>query len=380
MSDPKSPSQQAAEDQNDRVIASGAEALNQKNKRQSGKSFNVYRYPSDLGTDKYPHYLMFFITVRQSDLSENEKTTNVSDVQFDTSQNNTGVDKSTKSAQGFGVLGGAAAGKKIGSDVGNALGGPAATTVGAGIGVFVGAGAGVAALASVGGKGNGKDQVTIKDAIALYMSGKPSVQYQANWADEEIGIVGGLSERLGQIKSAGDLFSIDTLKNTLGGGMASYVLSQSMAAGNFGGLGNAGAAMSASAGVTPNPFRAQLFKSMGFRTFSYEYVFLPKNFTEYDEAQNIIKTFKMYMHPTLGPGKFVLNYPAEFTIAYYYKDDRNKELYKISNCALTNLSVEYGGTDFTTFKATPGYPTEIGMKLQFTELEVLSRERIEAGY
>lgn len=377
MSDPKSPSQ-TAEDQNDRVIASGAASLSQKNNGQSGKSFNVYRYPSDLGTDKYPHYLMFFITVRESDLSETEKKTNVSDLQFDTSQNNTGVDKSTRAAISFSGVTGVVAGVKTGTDIGNAVGGPAAAAVGAAVGAGVGALAGPAAMALVGGLG--KDQVTIKDAIALYMSGKPSVQYQASWADEEIGIVGGLSERLGQIKSAEDLFSMDTLKNTLGGGMSSYVLSQSMAAGNFAGLGNAGAAMSAAAGVTPNPFKAQLFKSMGFRTFSYEYVFLPKNVTEYHEAQQIIKTFKMYMHPTLGPGKFVLNYPAEFTIAYYYKDDRNKELYKISNCALTNLSVEYGGTDFTTFKGTKGYPTEIGMKLQFTELEVLSRERIEAGY
>lgn len=379
MSDPKSPSQ-TAEDQNDRVIASGAASLSQKNNGQSGKSFNVYRYPSDLGGDKYPHYLMFFITVRESDLSETEKKTNVSDLQFDTSQNNTGVDKSTRSAIAFSGATGAVATAKIGSSIGSALGGEAAATVGAVTGAVFGVPIAIEAMKSVGGTENGKDQVTIKDAIALYMSGKPSVQYKASWADEEIGIVGGLSERIGQIKSAADLLSMDTLKNTLGAGMASYVLSQSMAAGNFGGLGNAGAAMSAASGVTPNPFRAQLFKSMGFRTFSYEYVFLPKNVTEYHEAQQIIKTFKIYMHPTLGPGKFVLNYPAEFTIAYYYKDDRNKELYKISNCALTDLSVEYGGTDFTTFKGTKGYPTEIGMKLQFTELEVLSRERIEAGY
>jgi len=263
--------------------------------------------------------------------------------------------------------------------------GNAASTVGLFVGGTLGAATGLLTVAAIGG--TQKDQVTIKDAIALYMSGKPSVQYQASWADEDIGIVGGLSKKIGQLKSASDLLSIDTFKNAggailggVGGGMASYVLSQSMARGNVGGLGNAGGAMSAAAGVTPNPFKAQLFKSMGFRTFSYEYVFLPKNITEYNEAQKIIKTFKLYMHPTLGAGKFILNYPAEFTIAYYYKDDRNKELYKISNCALTNLSVEYGGSDFTTFKGTKGYPTEIGMKLQFTELEVLSRERIEAGY
>jgi hypothetical protein len=76
----------------------------------------------------------------------------------------------------------------------------------------------------------------------------------------------------------------------------------------------------------------------------------------------------------------MLNYPAEFNIVYYHKQSRNPELFRISNCALIDLSIEYGGNDFTTFRNNPGVPTEIAMKLTFTELEVLSRERIEAGF
>jgi hypothetical protein len=383
MADPKSPYNSLAPDANDRVLASGAASLlsqryvDEHPGSTSSGAFNVYRYPSNIGSDEYPHYVMFFITVRESDVSDSEKKSKQNMLKFDYSKNNSGVDKSEASAQGFELVASLAGGAKTGSAAAKGLGfGKGGQDI---LGVF---GAGMFEdILRNSGVAKQKDQVLLKDAIALYMTGKPSVQYQANWEDQDIGIVGGLSKNLSQMGSVKDIFNdVDNLKRTIGGGMASYVLSQSIKQGDFGGLGNAGAAFSAAAGVTPNPFKAQLFKSMGFRKFSYDYVFLPKNPTEYKEVQNIIYTFKRYMHPTLGAGKFILNYPAEFTIAYFHKDDRNKELYKISNCALTNLSIEYGGTDFTTFKGTRGAPTEIAMKLEFTELEVLSRERIEAGY
>jgi hypothetical protein len=68
-------------------------------------------------------------------------------------------------------------------------------------------------------------------------------------------------------------------------------------------------------------------------------------------------------------------------------------LHKISSCVLTNLDVDFGSdNDFMTFKPDDesddvnrtsqrsGYPTEITLKLQFTELEVLTRNRIGEGY
>jgi hypothetical protein len=303
-------------------------------------------------------------------------------VQFDYSKNNPGIAKSERVIDaGVGVLGavalgaaGAASGEFLGSYVG-----PKTANIAAVAGGLIGAKVG-AENAYDANLGKGKNQVTLKEAIALYMSGKPSVEYQANWADEELGIVGGLGENINQLSSMKDILDPNKLKSVMKGGFSSYILTQAMKKGDVGGLGNIGAATSAAAGVTPNPFRAQLFKSMGFRTFSYDYVFLPKNETEYVNVQNIIYTFKRYMHPVLGSSKFILNYPAEFTIGYYHKGSVNKELYKISNCALTKLSVEYGGTDFVTFKGTQGAPTEIAMKLEFTELEVLTRDRIEAGY
>jgi len=53
---------------------------------------------------------------------------------------------------------------------------------------------------------------------------------------------------------------------------------------------------------------------------------------------------------------------------------------RLPNCALTDLKVEYGGSDFTTFKGTNGAPSEMTLQLSFTELEILTADRIEQGY
>ena len=116
MADPKSP--YSVMEQNDRALAAGATSLAAANREKAGDgAFNVFRYPSDLGSDQHPHYLMFFITVRESDISPSEVRADPA-VQFVFSQNNSGVDKSTTSATGFGVAAGIRGGLQAGQSIG----------------------------------------------------------------------------------------------------------------------------------------------------------------------------------------------------------------------------------------------------------------------
>lgn len=344
---------------------------------ESPGAFEVFRYPAELGDDENPHYLMFFITVRESDISETEKIAEINgeSVSFDLSNANS-ISKSTEAAQGANVglgittaIGGIAKAAQ-GILSGNTASGPFVATQ-----AVLRTGAAVAGGVSLAALSLGRDQVILKNAIALYLSNKPSSSYKAAWMDEELGAPGAV---LSGNKITPTLEGLKTALGAVQGAAASYILQtaneqsgiEKQVAGTF----------QVAAGIAPNPFKAQLFKSMNFRTFSFDYIFLPKNGPEYKVVQNIIKTFKLYMHPKFAAGKFILNYPAEFNIVYYHKEKRNEELFRISNCALTDMSVEYGGTDFTTFKGTEGAPSEIAMKLTFTELELLSRERIEAGF
>ena len=89
------------------------------------------------------------------------------------------------------------------------------------------------------------------------------------------------------------------------------------------------------------------------------------------------------MHPENDPTGLFLEYPSEFDIKYLYRGDENKELSKISTCALTDMKITYGNQDaFTTVKSTnhPGAPAEINIELAFTELETLTSKRIQDGF
>jgi hypothetical protein len=336
---------------------------------------------------------MFYISKRDGDRSATE-TAAPTDFQVDFSrQNRPERDAGPGFISAMAAIGAAEAAMNIvdkASDILNKAGVPSeltrrgevvAAVGGAGVGFVVGQ-----VLA------NNRDKVTLKTAIALYLNNKPSVAYSANWQDTELGVIGGAPEIASNLKNvitgvegntSFDGGRIDAAKNALAGmgGAVAAIGVKNLNDSVLGKFGDAAGLVSAATGRAVNPYKAQLFKSMGFRTFSFDYVFLPKNEAELKQIQNIIKTFRKYMHPNTGREQFFLSYPAEFNIEYHYRENgRNTYLPQISSCALTNLKIEYGGSDFVTFKGTDGAPAEISLSLSFTELEVLTAERVEQGF
>lgn len=403
---------------NNALFNAGAAALNftkDAPKLKSGDgNLRVHRYPSNVGDEDIPHYVMFFISKRRGDIGAETPTVSKKlnvDVSNVNRANLQGAALKTVGTAAF-IAGGAKAGAQFVSEVASAaaldqtnvaeLQTVVSTTKILGAVAGAGIGAGAAGTTKVF---DNRDLTTLKESIALYLTGTPSASYKAIWQDKDVGILAGFAEQFGSafsqgltgIRQVGDALSdpsiegfktaADTLKNAAAQALrvgASGAVSIGLAnAPKFEGIGDLGALISSGAGVAVNPFRTQLFQNMGFRTFSFTYNFLPKSETEYRQVKNIIKTFKKYMHPTLSQDKIIMGYPAEFSIAYYYGNEQNKELFKIGNCALTDMQVNYGGTDFITFRdtvATKGAPAEISIQLQFTELEILTEQKIEDDY
>ena len=391
-----------------------AESKYNKNGNVRSDGLEVYRYPNDVGSNEYPNYIMFNIIKREGDIGNEEQVAKSSigdGVQLntllgmvkDTSRQNR-YDLSPRLAAAAGFVGAALGGLQAGSDAVKSVGqsvadklpiaplGAIVKAEATAAGNVVGVAVGLAAGATVGAVSMDRDRITLKTTIALHLNNKPSVSYKASWADKELGIIGGAGQVFGDMKAEmeGREGFMDNAK-----GIGSAALKA------FQGLGGAAATMAlkkvndtplkefgdvqsffeAGTGQALNPFKAQLFKNMEFRTFSFDYVFLPRDEVEYNSVQTIIKTFKRYMHPTLGKENFFLGYPAEFNITYFHKNGPNYEnIFKLASCALTDLKVEYGGADFVTFKGRKGAPTEIAMSLSFLELELLTEERVMDGY
>lgn len=140
--------------------------------------------------------------------------------------------------------------------------------------------------------------------------------------------------------------------------------------------------------VTRQPHMEFILDNIENRTFSFEFAFSPKNEQEVRIVHNIIKQFKLSAVPKISSmsgtyGQFLM-YPHVFDISMVSNGTENTWINKIGTSVLTNINVDYTKSGkFTSFndldgKGTP--PTHVGLKLDFTEISILSQQLIEQGY
>ena len=277
----------------------------------------------------------------------------------------------TAVAQGGAVAGAATAFGVHNASSGTGVSGLAKTGVAA-IGGALGLGAG-AALANGAG-----ESVKLAGSISLFVPQSIVTGYSANWDEVDLGPIAGKIGSTGG--SITDLLSAGGETAELIGRGAIAAAAQIPAAVGVGDF-NAGDLFEATSKKVGNPYKEQLFKSMGFRQFSFTYTFSPKTAGEAASVKEIIKQFKANMHPDVSPDGMFLIYPSEFIIEFAYMGGANPNLPIVSNCALKNVKVTYGPDGMmNTFQGSGGMPSETTMELQFVELVTLTRDMVEAGF
>ena len=128
------------------------------------------------------------------------------------------------------------------------------------------------------------------------------------------------------------------------------------------------------------------FRNINKRKFQYTFKMLPKSREEADMVFEIVKAFKKHMSASFKEGNRsgkTLIVPDTFNIEYMYNGGKNQYLHQISECVLETVDVSYGGDRYKTFAAVEGKgapPVETTMSLNFAELELISRERVEEGF
>lgn len=341
--------------------------------RNSKFDINVQQYPSDLGAQDLLHYIEFGINVRGR--SEVDKTKRLFEVKRDPdAAGMTEEELSTVT-----TLGAAAVGGVVGYGITSSI-----------VGLVEKTGAknltsaqktAIKAAGAVGGTIAGATvtkandllkpdtSYRISDVIALYVDGPPTVRYNMNYANKDLGtlagiIKGGVGETLKVLGPTSEQF-------------AAAFNAFAKLPGAFGTL-DVQAALSASTKTALNPFREVIFESVDFRAFSFKYKFLPKSKEESEKVRNIIKLFKYHMHPEMSKSKLFFIYPSEFQITYYFQSAENSYIHKFAPCVLETMEVSYGGEQFSSFD--DGNPTEVNMALTFRETEILTKKMIDKGY
>ena len=348
------------------------------------------QYPEDLFQSNQPNAVGFYILTRKSSIAAKQQG-NTTDVirfgeadehfnpEYDTSANRASSEMNAQKN----VVGGAAAVSALGAGL-SFFKGNGDSSFGSFLNKgakVVGATAGAAILSRGAHEGMTEDDnnsLTFLDtSIHLHVPQSVITQYQADWQGEELGVAGALANRRSNQTDGAEIVEL------LGRGIISAAANIPRAAG----IGNADFASSIEATTKKlnNPFKEQLFKSIGFRKFAFGYTFSPRNESEAMTVERIINLFKYHMHPEISPGQMFLVYPSEFLIEFLHVEDgqvhTNHHMPRIAGCALTDVKITYGpdGT-FQTIKDTKGMPSEITMELSFTELETLTANRIAEGY
>ena len=217
--------------------------------------------------------------------------------------------------------------------------------------------------------------------IALYMPPTVSVSYGANYNDTEIGILaesgGEVIQAFMDVKSAGGdtASAVEAATKVAGGGVKDALNKFALTTLDAAAQG-ASALIAMERGKIITPRMEMMFSGIGRRSFSYDFMFIPKSKQESDRVEEIIKMFKIHMHSSFVGGDVrEMEIPNYFNIRYMYRGNENKHLNKISTCVLTKLDVNYGSDRYVSYD--DGAPQTTKISMGFTEMEIITRDKIE---
>lgn len=233
-------------------------------------------------------------------------------------------------------------------------------------------------------------------AIALYLPPGVKVSYGMQYDTEPTDLSGQLLGTIGEAKNATGAF--EKFKTLVGGAVGGAATELGKAVGDLFGNASIGDPVklgSKALGIAINPHEEQFFNKPNFRSFSYSFTFFPKSEDEMEMVHNIIWLFKYHMHPgydASSVGGRVFKVPSEFEIFYYYKNNRNDFLNKITRSVLETMDVTYGPEGkFSSFneyimntgigetiKGAP--PVQTNVNLVFKETTFITKSDIERGY
>lgn len=223
----------------------------------------------------------------------------------------------------------------------------------------------------------------LKTAIKLHMPNFMSTRYSVSYEEKDMlaaGLAGAAIEGgvgLAKAFSEGGLDNVGDSLSNKSNELSSAISAATLQASQKAGIG--GDVISKLGRIAPNPRREQIFRSVDFRTFQFQYDFYPRSPEEAKNVENIIYQFKYHMHPEYKDSNgFLYIYPSEFDIYYYHGSAENRHVNRHTSCVLTELTVNYAPQgQFTAFK--DGMPTQINISMTFKELAPLTKERIEDG-
>lgn len=168
-------------------------------------------------------------------------------------------------------------------------------------------------------------------------------------------------------------------------------------------------------GMAVNPQLQLLYRGLGFRTFTLEFLFTPKTQEESDQVSAIVNAFIYASAPTVtGTSGMYFTPPSIFNMDFMMAKTgsfsglsnmlqkagnsiipgipigtmvgnkigvnskvENDRLYKVGDCVLEDVSVDYAPSGWAAYSG--GAPLQTRLNLSFKEIDLLDRTRMASG-
>ena len=225
-------------------------------------------------------------------------------------------------------------------------------------------------------------------SIALYMPATVGLQQESKYGEAEIGaaVATAIASYKGYNEGSGFLNTMGTTTAAFGSAVSETGANALKSALDAGAAG-AKASQEIANGKVFNNRMEVVFEGISRREFSFTFKMMPKSQNEALMVRQIVNQFRFYMAPSFDgedpstSRTFIV--PATFDIEYHYSGGVNKFLNKISTSVLKTCNVTYGGERVQFFKPIQGdgaSPVETQIELNFQELEVITRKKINEGF
>ena len=253
----------------------------------------------------------------------------------------------------------------------------------------------------------------IESQIALYMPDTLNMSYSSNYEEfsltDALGVAGKITQTgtsaYEDYKKTGSMS--ETATNLLQGPAGAELAGLLGKKATSDQLGNV---LLKASGKAINPQMQLLYKGIGLRAFQLDFIFTPKTKAEAKTVKDIIDTFTYYSHPILGDaakgsqGQYFIM-PAVFEIKFKFtggdgtfssivssvlgslgsigsaiapllgsKGAENENLYKVGECVLENMTVDYAPNGWAAY--ADGAPVQTRLTLQFKEMDIVHRGRL----
>lgn len=143
---------------------------------------------------------------------------------------------------------------------------------------------------------------------------------------------------------------------------------------------NAGKLALSTQGLAINPQQQLLFDGIDFRTYQLAFTFTPYSRQEAEAVKEIVKLFRYHAAPqitTNGDGMFFVP-PSTFDLDFLFNGQRNQNVTRVAESVIESIDVNYAPNGWAAHDN--GAPVQTTLTMNFKEIELIDKDKIQAGY